>query len=144
MKPCLLISFLLIFFLNENIFGQYHISAIINGKETAIITVVDLPATIIINKSSYKKITGFLIKVNSPNISAAYKRTLEVVSEKEKMLFSTEEDISNPGIFPFELKRVCKKILSKKIINLILVENPADSRMKIPSKMKKLAKVYLN
>ena len=144
MMQHLLTSFLFVFFLNGNIFAQHNLSAVINGKETAIITVGDLPATIIIKKSAYKKIVSFLIIVNSSKMSTAYKRILELISENGKVLYTVEEDLQHQGIFPFELKDICKKILSQKIINLILEENPANPKMKIPSKIKTLARVYLN
>ena len=138
------ISFLLIFSLNGNIFAQYNLSAVIKGKETAKITVVDSPSIITIKKSGYKNIGSFLIIVNSAKTSAAYKRTLELISEKGKVLYTAEEDPQQQGIFPFDLKGICKKILSQKIINLMLEENPSNPKMKIPSRIKQLAKVYLN
>ncbi len=143
MNRQILISLLLICFFNENLFSQMKLSAGIHGQETEKVQVDNVPAIVIVNKSDYKGVCNFDLLLTGGNSAPAYKRTIEFTDDAGASLYTLNESKDSPGVYKIDLSGVCDKIASQKIIKIILLENPANDLMMLPSKMKQLAEIHL-
>lgn len=129
--------------LHENLFSQMLLSAKVNGKQTAVVQVNDTPAVITINKSDFETVRSFDVLAKDKNASAAYKRSIEITDTSGATLFTTDEIKGQAGIFHVDLSTVSRDIASHKILKIMLMENPANDLMALPSKMKQLAEIHL-
>ena len=143
MKFKILISVLFVLLVHENIFSQMMLSARIQKKETEKIRVDDEPAIIAFKKSDYKDVCNFDVILVEKNASSAYKRTIELTDGSGSRLYASDESRENPGVYNIDLSVICKKISSQTIIKIMLLENPANDLMMLPSKMKQLAEIHL-
>ncbi len=143
MNRKILISLLLISFLNENLFSQMKLSASIQGKETEKVQVDNGPAIFTVKKSDYKGVCNFDLLLTGENSSPAYKRTIEFTNDAGARLYISNESKDLPGIYKIDLSGICDKIASQKVIRITLLENPANDLMMLPSKMKQLAEIHL-
>ncbi|HEV8083980.1 MAG TPA: hypothetical protein VGP55_12300 [Chitinophagaceae bacterium] len=143
MKFKILISALLVLLVHENVFSQMMLSARIQKKETEKIRVDDAPAIVTFKKSDYKDVCNFDVILEEKNASSAYKRTIELTDGNGSRLYASDESGENPGVYKMDLSVICKKISSQTIIKIMLLENPANDLMMLPSKMKQLAEIHL-
>ncbi|MEO8108770.1 MAG: hypothetical protein ABI594_02000 [Ginsengibacter sp.] len=118
------------------------LSAKINGTETLKKSIGEEPLQIDINKSDYKGICSFDVIIDDKNVSAAYKRTIELTDTSGESLYTSDES-GTPGVYKIDLSSICKKISSQTIIKLMLLKNPANDKMMLPSKMIQLAEIHL-
>lgn len=139
----ILISVLLILLSYENVFSQMMLSARIDGNETEKIRIDDKPAIVAFKKSDYKNVCNVDVKLEEKNASSAYKRTIELTNASGSRLYASDESKETPGVYNIDLSGICKKIASQTIIKIMLLENPANDLMMLPSKMKQLAEIHL-
>ena len=119
------------------------ISARIKGNETEKVEVNDEPVVIAFKKADYKGVCNFDVILEEKNASTAYKRTIEFVDAGGSRLYASDESKETPGIYTIDISNICKKISSQTIIKIMLLENPANDLMMLPSKMKQLAEIHL-
>ncbi len=143
MKFKIIISLISILLAQENVFSQMMLSARIQGKETEKIQVDDEPAIVSFKKSDYKDVCKFDLILENKNASSVYKRNIELTDASGTSLFTSDESRENPGVYNIGLSGICKKIASQTIIKIMLLENPANDLMMLPSKMKQLAEIHL-
>ncbi len=141
-KLKILIAIVLILFLQQQLFAQMMLSAKIKGKETLKKSIGEDPLWIDINKSDYKGICSFDVIIDDKNVSAAYKRTIELTDTSGESLYTSDES-NTLGVYKIDLSSICKKISSQTIIKLRLLKNPANDKMMLPSKMIQLAEIHL-
>lgn len=130
------------FFLQQKLCAQMMLSAKIKGTETVKKSIGEEPLRIDINKSDYKGICSFDVIIDDNNVSAAYKRTIELTDTSGESLYTSDES-NTPGVYKIDLSSICKKISSQTIIKLMLLKNPANDKMMLPSKMIQLAEIHL-
>ena len=143
MKFKTIISLIFILLAYENVFSQMMLSARIQGKETEKIRVDSEPVIVAFKKSDYKNVCNFDLMLEEKNASSAYKRTIELTDGNGSSLYASDESRENPGVYNIGLSGICKKIASQTIIKIMLLENPANDLMMLPSKMKQLAEIHL-
>lgn len=131
------------FLLHEHLFSQMLLSAKVNGKQTAALHVNDTPVVVSIDKSNFAEVKNFDILAEDKNVSPAYKRTVEITDTAGAILLTLDETSSGNGIFHVDLSVMSQEITSHKILKLMLVLNPANDLMALPSKMKQLAEIHL-
>ncbi len=136
------IALVLMLFFQQQLFAQMMLSAKIKGKETVKKSIGEEPIQIDLTKSDYKGICNFDVIIDETNASAAYKRTIEITDTSGERLYASDES-KTPGVFKVDLSAVCKKISSQTIIKLMLLKNPANDKMMLPSKMIQLAEIHL-
>ncbi len=141
-KLKILTCILSMLFLQQNLFAQMMLSAKIKGKETAKERIGEEPVKIDIDKSKYKSICNFEVIIAEQDPSAAYKRTIEITDASGGRLYASDES-GTPGVYKIDLSSVCKKISSQTIIKLMLLKNPANDKMMLPSRMIQLAEIHL-
>ncbi len=129
-------------FLQRQLFAQMMLSAKIKEKETVKKSIGEEPIRINLNKSDYKGICNFDVIVDETNASAAYKRTIELTDTSGESLYTSDES-NTPGVYKIDLSSICKEISSQTIIKLMLLKNPANDKMMLPSKMIQLAEIHL-
>ncbi len=138
----ILIAIVLMLFLQQQLFSQMMLSAKIKGKETGKKSIGEEPIKIDLTKNDYKGICNFDVLVDETTASAAYKGTIEITDISGERLYAIDES-KTPGIYKIDLSAVCKKISSQTIVKLILLKNPANDKMMLPSKMIQLAEIHL-
>ncbi len=143
MKYKIILSLLFILHVHENAFSQMMLSAKIQGKESEKIMVDDKPVMISIEKKDYEGICNFDVILQDKNASSAYKRTIEITDANGARLRAFDESVDTPGIYKMDLAGICDAINSQPVIKMVLLENPANDLMSLPSKMKQLAEVHI-
>jgi len=126
-----------------NVFAQDMVSLLINGKKIGERTVKDRPAIIHINKMKYKNISSITITVKQAQRYSVYKRTIEITNEKEDNLYLVNESLSKKEEYQVNVAAIRLTVLKQKVIKVFLAENPANVMMKLPSRRKLLAELYL-
>ncbi len=126
-----------------NVFAQDIVGLLINGKKIGEKTVKDSPAIIHINKMKYKNISNITITVKQAQRYNVYKRTIEITNEKEDNLWLVNESLSKKEEYHVNVAAIRLTVLKQKVIKVFLAENPANAMMKLPSRRKLLAELYL-
>ncbi|HEV8079423.1 MAG TPA: hypothetical protein VGP43_01830 [Chitinophagaceae bacterium] len=126
-----------------NVFAQDIVGLLINGKKIGERTVKDRPAIIHINKMKYKNISSITITVKQAQRYSVYKRAIEITNEKEDNLYLVNESLSKKEEYQVNVAAIRLTILKQKVIKVFLAENPANVMMKLPSRRKLLAELYL-
>lgn len=141
-KLKILLATVLIFFAQQKPCAQMMLSAKIKGKETVKKSIGEEPLQIEINKSDYKGICNFDVIIDDKNASAVYKRTIELTDTSGESLYTSDES-KTQGVYNIDLSSICKKVSSQTIIKLMLLKNPANDKMMLPSRMIELAEIHL-
>ncbi len=126
-----------------NVFAQDMVGLLINGKKIGERTVKDRPAIIHINKMKYKNISSITITVKQAQRYSVYKRTIEITNEEEDNLYLVNESLSKKEEYQVNVAAIRLTVLKQKVIKVFLAENPANVMMKLPSRRKLLAELYL-
>ena len=115
----------------------------VNGKRIGKITVAEDPVVFTVNKIQYKKITNLTITIKQSSVNKVYKRTLQVTDENESLLCNVAEQRAKIGLYKIDITKKLQLLLKQKTIKVFLAEDPPNAMMRIPSKRKLLAEIYL-
>ena len=115
----------------------------VNGKRIGKITVAEDPVVLTVNKIQYKKITNLTITIKQSSVNKVYKRTLQVTDENESLLCNVAEQRAKIGLYKIDITKKLQLLLKQKTIKVFLAEDPPNAMMRIPSKRKLLAEIYL-
>lgn len=144
MRLKILIPVILIFLLHRSAFSQILVSAEIDGNKTATKMVNENPLQLFVNASDYGSPCDFRVFIKYKNPHSPYKRSLAFTTETGERLYVTDEVKDSTGVFHVIFGDSCKIITGQKIVNVMLLENPANDMIMIPSRMQQLAEIHLH
>lgn len=120
-----------------------EINVSVKGKRLGKTVVDESPAVITVSKNGYKKISALTVTIKQSSVNKIYKRTLQVTDENEQRIFHVAEEKGKIGLYKINLTRVRQQLLKQDTLKVFLAEDPPNATMRIPSKRKLLAEIYL-
>ena len=142
MKTQYLIKFLLSVLPFTAFSQQPVISILINGKTIGSHLLTEDVLVIPVQKMKYKNVSSVTILYKQKNMSDVYKRSLDITTSTDSVLYHVAASKAKPGWFVINIKAVRHILAKEKNINVYLVEDPANKMMALASRRKLLAAIH--
>ena len=101
------------------------------------------PLTYQVSKSKYKNVRSIVLDDVQQSPVAVYKRSIEIVGDNDKQLFTTNESVTKAGRFIITKPAILKLLSKQNVLKVFLQQNPRNNMMGMPSRRNLLAELHM-